>query len=347
MPGSPVVPVPSAPVWSALPADVDVALVAGPVGPQLFLGGQLGGDGSSTPTVRQLGVSGARGWIDRLPAVYRKDVAQSDFLDRFLRLLHSVQAEGAQETADLVRRFYARTADDGGPAAGATVLDELGHWLDVELDERWSEQRRRSVVAGAFAAQAVQGTPLGLPAAIKARFDLDVVIDEPAQRARIWSLGGTDSASGCHGEPGGLGFSTMLSAGPFDGTVLGASAVVGQSSLTAGTDPGAPLFADLAHRFHISAPSSGVDALGGETALRAFVDAERPAHTAYTLCLYGAHARVGLQARVGIDAIVAGPAAPLSLDDPRVLQDGALSARPPTSRSALVGELRLGRGRLT
>jgi phage tail-like protein len=351
--GLSAVSMPGQTAWSPLPADVDVALIADPVGPQLFIGGQLAGDGTTTPAVHQLVVSGSRGWIDRLPAVYRKDVAQSDFLDRFLRLLHSVQAEGAQETADLVRRFYARTADDRPETRnGAGVLDALAGWLDVDLDERWDEQRRRAVVTDAFAAQAVRGTPMGLAAAIKERFDIDVVIDEPAQRARIWSLGGTDSASGCacHGEPGGLGFDTMLVAGLFDGAVLGASAVVGQSSLTAGANPGAPLFADLAHRFHISAPSSGVDALGGETALRALVDAERPAHTAYTLCLYGAHARVGLQARVGIDAIVAGSAEPLILDDAPVLQDAALAgavARPGEPESALVGELRLGRGRLT
>jgi phage tail-like protein len=344
---------PSGSIWSPVPPDVEVALVDGPVGPQLFVGGQLGGNGTSSPSVHQIGISGSRGWIEQLPAIYRKDPAQSDFLDRFLRLLRSVQAETAEEAADLVRRFDAWTADDPPRRPGADrPLDALAGWLRVHLDERWKEARRRGVVAQAFDAQAVRGTPAGLRTAITCRLAVDVTIDEPAQRASIWSLESTASDGTCtwNAMPVGLGFDTMLVAGPPEGAVLGASAVVGQSSVTAGTDVGAPLFEDLAHRFHVSAKAVDVERVGGEAALRAVIDAEKPAHTVYTVCLHRAQARVEFQARVGIDAIVAGPPPAMDLDGPTPLDDGVLIGPGPRGDEpslALVGDVRLGQIRLS
>jgi phage tail-like protein len=337
--------------WSALPADVDAALVPDPAGPRLFIGGHLGGDGSATPAVHQIQVGGSLSWLNLLPAVYRKDAQRSDFLDRYLRLIHSVQEETTRERLDLVRRFDPWTADD---AAGGGPLDDLAAWLAVVLDERWSEHQRRGIVAGAFAAQAIRGTPKGLIAAMQERFPgLSVGITEPAQRAQIWSLQPTPQQTSCGCcSAAGLGFDSMLIAGPAEGAVVGMTAVVDESSLTAGTDSGAPLFADLAHRFHVAiVPNPGRDVTSLDTQLRALVDAEKPAHTVYTLCVAGPRARVGVQARVGIDAIIAGPAAPLDLDAGPGLDQSSLenAAMPPPDgvAPALVGQTRIGEGRLT
>lgn len=68
------------------------------------------------------------------------------------------------------------------------------------------------------------------------------------------------------------------------------------------------------------------------------LDRERPAHAGYHLCVLGPRMRVGFQARVGIDTIVAGPPPALRLDGPTGLGlDAALADRPHASR-------RLGRG---
>ncbi|MDT5209433.1 MAG: hypothetical protein QOF67_1848, partial [Mycobacterium sp.] len=186
----PLVPTADSAPWSAVAADVDVALISDPAGPRLFIGGLLGGDGTGSPAVHQVAVSGSPSWLDLLPAVYRADDADSDFLDRYLRLLRSVQEETTQERIDLVRRFDPWTAAD--TQAGATrssALDDLAAWLAVVLDERWPQHQRRAVVANAFAAQAIQGTPLGLLAAIEERFPaLRLTISEAAERAHIWSL---------------------------------------------------------------------------------------------------------------------------------------------------------------
>jgi phage tail-like protein len=315
-------------------------------GPRLYLGGQLAGDGMATPALHQLGVGGARSWLDLLPAVYRKDPARSDFLDRFLRLLQSVEAETAQERHDLARRFDPWTADN---ATG--VLDQLAAWLATVLDERWTEHARRSTVAGAFRSQALRGTPAGLRAAIESRFPhVTVNVTDPAQRAQLWSLDPGAGSCACHDGASGLGFDTMLVAAPAHGAVVGAAAVVDQSTLTGGLDAGAPLFADLAHRFHVAAvPAPGADPQAVEAGLRTVVDAQRPAHTVYTLCVAGPTARVGVQARVGVDAIVAGPAGPLTLDAAPALETAALGAAPGDGpgAGALLGAVRVGQGRLT
>lgn len=346
----------SATSWLALPVDLDVSLVPDPAGPHLFIGCHLGGDGSATPAVAQISVGGARSPLDLLPAVYRKEQDQAEFLDRYLRLIHSVQAETAHERADLVRRFDAWVADDeSAKASQPSELEELASWVDVELDERWAERTRRGVVASAFADQAVRGTPKGLLAAIRRRLaDVLIQIREPALRAAIWSLeqASPDADCTCHGGGlAGLGFDTMLVAGPPDGAVVGASAVVGQSDLTGGAHLGAPLYSDLAHRFHVFArPAAGSDPAEIEASLQSVVEAQRPAHTVYTLCVVRPDARVGVQCRVGVDAIVAGPPTPIDLDSKpglgrAVLQTSAPA--PPAPPPSFVGELRVGRGRLT
>jgi phage tail-like protein len=351
----PVGGVPLGTSWAALPANVEVGLLPEPTGPQLFIGGELAGSGSETPAVRQISVAGARPWLDRLPATYRKDTDSADFLDRYLRLVHSVHEELEQERADLVRRFDAWVADDTRPGR-SNVLDELADWLDIVLDERWEGRMRRGMVAGAFAAQGLRGTPRGLLDAITTHFPgVRAEIHEPAQRASVWLLGGRGPANtcSCHGAPAGLGFDTMLSAGPPDGAVVGASAVVGQSELTGGADFGAPLFDDLAHRFHVCArPAPGANSDDLAADLRALVDADRPAHTVYTLCVAGPQARVGLQARIGVDLIVGEASEPFALGDTATLGRTALDAAADLthaagSRPAFIGQLRLGQGELT
>jgi hypothetical protein len=49
------------------------------------------------------------------------------------------------------------------------------------------------------------------------------------------------------------------------------------------------------------------------------LEEERPAHTDFHICFAGPDARVGIQARVGIDAIVAGPTPGTPLDERSVL----------------------------
>lgn len=84
-------------------------------------------------------------------------------------------------------------------------------------------------------------------------------------------------------------------------------AVVGEGRPLAPEDYGAPLADDYAHLFTVMVPAAQVPLAAQRLALRDLIDAEKPAHTDFRFCLIEPRMRVGVQARVGIDSIVAGP----------------------------------------
>ncbi len=95
--------------------------------------------------------------------------------------------------------------------------------------------------------------------------------------------------------------------------MLVGQAVVGQSRPHSAAEYGLPLFADEAHLFTVLAPAASVRDPARRQALIRTVEAEKPAHTDYHLCLPEARMRVGFQARIGIDSIIGGPPEPMSM----------------------------------
>ena len=84
---------------------------------------------------------------------------------------------------------------------------------------------------------------------------------------------------------------------------------MGESRPQAAEDFGAPLSDDYAHLFTVMVHAAQVPLAAQRQALRDLIEAEKPAHTDFQLCLIEPRMRVGVQARVGIDSIVAGPRA--------------------------------------
>jgi hypothetical protein len=119
----------------------------------------------------------------------------------------------------------------------------------------------------------------------------------------------------------------MLAPAHLQGAVPGSSATFDQAHLSRGDRPGAPLFEDLAHRFCVQVYRAELNRPGALADVRAVLDREKPAHTSYHLCVIEARMRVGIQARVGIDAIVAQgpPAAQFGM----LLGDSVLTDAPP------------------
>jgi hypothetical protein len=77
---------------------------------------------------------------------------------------------------------------------------------------------------------------------------------------------------------------------------------------------GAPLFEEVAHRFNVRVYRGQLRCAETEPLARAVIERERPAHTVYHLCVIEPLMRVGFQARVGIDSVVAGPLRSSKLD---------------------------------
>lgn len=84
-------------------------------------------------------------------------------------------------------------------------------------------------------------------------------------------------------------------------------AVVGESRPLAAEHYGAPLADDYAHLFTVMAYAAQVPSEAKRQALRDLIEAEKPAYTDFNFCLIEPRMRVGIQARIGIDSVVAGP----------------------------------------
>ncbi|HKF74947.1 MAG TPA: hypothetical protein VKF59_02300, partial [Candidatus Dormibacteraeota bacterium] len=112
-----------------------------------------------------------------------------------------------------------------------------------------------------------------------------------------------------------LGFGSGLPDRDLEGVLVG-EATVGETGPEDPATFGAAAFDSTAHRFTVLVPPApGLD----RALVTSVVEAEKPAHTAFHVCFVRPAMRVGLQARVGLDAIVAGAPAPMALDQAAAL----------------------------
>ena len=123
--------------------------------------------------------------------------------------------------------------------------------------------------------------------------------------------------------------------------------MIERSHLTTDAEYGAPAYDDVAHRFQVQMYAADVPDDEARRRVRAVIDREKPAHTSYHLCVIDARMRVGFQARLGVDAIVAASSQQLSLGSGlRLSHEGVLADIEGTSLaygSGAARETRLGR----
>jgi phage tail-like protein len=279
--------------WSPIPRDRLQAVIPNATARRLWLGGVMRSDGTSTPSLHQIRVDyGRETYLDHMPAIYRRNDASRDFLERFLALAQSGIGVVQREINDLPQLFDS----DAAPASGfPSWLAWLCGWLAWQINEHWTHAQTRDSLADAFSLYGERGTVRGLRRYLKIYAGVNAHIFEPAQHATLWSLGENST----------LGFTTMLAPSAAQGAVLGASAVLDRSSLA---DPnarfGGVLFSDIAHRFCVLIYCAQLTRPGALQAARAVVEREKPAHTVCDVCVIDAAMRVGSQASVGVDAIV-------------------------------------------
>jgi phage tail-like protein len=258
------------------------------------------GEGGAPVLGRARIESGLEAWLYDLPPVYARDDDARPFLERLLAALRAGYGEQEQRIDDLPLLFGADTAVDEAPKAA--WLDWLAGCLAFPLGDVRRPVRRHAV-AKAFSLNRRRGTAAGLRETIDLVLGAQSWISEPAQRAGLWMLDGENS----------LGFDTALAAAEAQGAVVGTTATLDFSHLTRDGDFGAPLFDDLAHHFCVGVYAAEVETSEARAALSRLVERERPAHTTAHICVVEPRARLGFQARVGIDAIVAGAAPALRL----------------------------------
>jgi len=135
-----------------------------------------------------------------------------------------------------------------------------------------------------------------------------------------------------------LGFNTVLAPAHEQGAVLASTATLGQSHLLAAEDIGVPVFEDIAHRFAVQVYAAQLAGPRTRDAVIATLEREKPAHTTYHLCVIDARMRVGFQARIGVDSIVAGPAPAMRLGDPAPLGGESVLADQPHRANGRLGD---------
>jgi phage tail-like protein len=286
------------PGWKAAPRDELDILIPNPPARRLWIGGILRSDGQASPVLHQMRVDYGRDtYLQFLPAIYGESESKRDLLERYLALHESVLGGLEQAIAGLPRLFDPLAAPD---KKFPSWLSWLAGWLDFDLNEAWGEAKTRDYLVQAFHLYGQRGTVEGLRRYLKWYAGVEAHIEEPGLHTHLWSLGETST----------LGFTTMLAPAQLQGAVVGTSATLDQSHLTQGEDFGAVLFEDLAHRFCVQVYCAELIRPGALEDVRAVIEREKPAHTDYHLRVIEPRMRVGVQARVGIDAIIAqGPPA--------------------------------------
>lgn len=319
-------------------------------------------DATVSPTLTQLQArTGGAEYLDHLPLVYRQDPDQPGLTEALLDTLDPL----AFPTGDLayLQAMYARTPPQGpflprllelvrsqlgdlemvvgdlpalfDPAtAPAASLGWLASWLGFELPPRLRDGEHpdevRQLLLQLFDRYRWRGTPRGVSDMVELFAGVRPRIFEEYRARPLWLLGDVP-----------LGFGTGLPDRDLEGVLVGSS-VVGETGPEDPDTLGAAVFASTAHRFDVIVPPHcGLDD-GTRRLITSVVAAERPAHTAFHVCFTEPRMRVGLQARVGVDAIVARGPDPMALGDVAILGlDSRLADAPPESIGA-VGSGRLG-----
>jgi phage tail-like protein len=320
----------------ALAPDALETLFAGAPLDEVWLGMTFSGEGVTTPVVRQARIDFAHeSLLEHLPAVFAADDASADVLARWLTLFDS-EFDRVQSAIDSLPALF------DPAAAPAPWLAWLAGWLAVDAPEDWDDRRRREAIARAFARDAWRGTATGLREALRSRAGVEVAVEEPIVQTGWWALAG-DGATDAERALSVLGAGTVLAAADPQGAVVGTSAVLDGSFLMSQDRYATALFTDVAHQFTVRLYRGRGYSEEAQAAARAVLDAERPAHTTYHLCVVEPRMRVGVQARLGVDAIVAGPAEPTLLDAAGA--GGIVLAGAPAGR--LGSTTRVGRTHLT
>lgn len=221
------------------------------------------------------------GYLDYLPAVFQEDAPQGEpnWLGRFLRGFEAVLTGVGDPGAPGLEELLDGIVDVGkgsqpgierlfdAEQAPAEFLAWLSEWVALSLRADIGAERQRVLIASAVRLYRVRGTKAGLEELVGIYTTPSTTIDERAPRMQI-------------GDHSTVGVDTTLGGGPphfFHVTVR----------LPETTDPKV-----IAARQRI---------------VTAIIDAEKPAHTYYTLDLETPILQIGIHSTVGVDTLLGRP----------------------------------------
>jgi phage tail-like protein len=337
-------------------------LVRSAPGRFLWLRLEFSGDGFATPALESALVEFPRVSLRRfLPAVFGAEPASADFTDRFTAIFDTTLRSIERRLDRLAERF------DPLSAPARDFLPWLASWIGLTLARDWDEKRRRRYVKEAARLYCLRGTPLGLRRQLWLLLGFDAgrcSAERPqtscAPLPRCWPAPARRAAEPpplilehfklrrwLHAGRGRLGDESVLwGKSIVERAQLSAGARVGSSKLSTLPDPLRDPFHVHAHRFSVFVPARVRESDGERRSLEQLLEREAPAHALWDVRYVEPRFRVGVQATLGLDSVVARTPRDVHLGA-GVLGRGTVLSAPPARRGGpklRVGEARVGSG---
>ncbi|HEV2268652.1 MAG TPA: phage tail protein [Steroidobacteraceae bacterium] len=337
------------------------ALILSAPGRYLWLQATLSGDQQCTPRLRELRIEYPRISLRRyLPRAFGPDPVSADFADRLLavfdRGFRSIESQ-IDRQADW---FDPRSARATSPVAGAPdMLTWLASWIGVTLDRTWSVAKRRHLLQSAARLYPCRGTVPGLRQALL----LYLGLDECKVRRRPAACAPPCSAAPPPWQPPPLILEhwkirrwLYLGAGRLgDAAVLWGQSITARSQLDSNAqlgvtrldDSGAANldpFAVDAYAFTVFVPVGCARTPQDRSSLQRLLAQQSPAWTPARLRIVRPRMRIGIQASIGFDSVVACWPEGVLLDQAELGRATVLGAAPNVDPGARVGGSRIGPG---
>lgn len=335
-------------------------LISSPPGRYLWLELTFNGDGWSTPCLRAIKVEYPRVSLRRyLPAVFGFDPAGADFTDRFTAIFDTT-LRSIEQPLDRLAEFFDPA---GAPAEpGRDFLAWLAGWIGVRFTAELPLAQRRRFIKEIARLYCLRGTPEGLRQQLLLLLGFDRAYDERcrAERPQAYCC---PPPLNCAPPPPAVGaeppplllehfkLRRWLYLGQQDGpgrtrlgsdsvlwgqrivgrSELGGNAQIGATKLDSVPDPLCDPFHVYAHKFSVFVPARVREQPAQARALKRLLALETPAHVQAEIHYVEPRFRVGVQATLGLDSVIA--RTPCGVP----LPGGAATARPLGQGTVLPG----------
>ncbi len=324
-------------------------LVQSGAGQYLWLRLKLVSDGYVSPAVQAARVHYPReSYLQYLPAIYATDDESRLFLEHFLAIVQTEWENFETKISNIAALFDPKAVEAGA------FMNMLAEWLAVPLEGDWSWEQKRRMLEAVPRIYANRGTLDSLRDYL--RVYLQNITELPAERLCdfpqiVEGFRERQHAMLAMENTGNLGIGAPLwGAGVVKRLQLGGYAREGEVELVSTGSPESDYFQEYAHRFRIFIPAVWVKDIKTEVMLRRALDAEKPAHTQYDLCLVQSCFRLDEQCTIGFDTILGdypkmqlmGEAVDSSIAAPTLGTNAVLVGRPkPHSNDYLSPGIRL------
>ncbi|MGA2395877.1 MAG: phage tail protein [Candidatus Lustribacter sp.] len=279
-------------------------LVRSAPGRYLWLQITLAGTAAASAELRRLAIAFPRNTSLRfLPAIYSTDAGGRDFNERLLSLFDAMRDQIKGEIRALAQVIDPRTTD---ARTQRDFLDWLGTWFNVELYRAWPIERRRAVIHHAGELFRLRGTARGIELFIELALGQKIFIVESFVDRHWWFA--SRSLLGC----------SVL----FGSEIVGRAALDGADLLSTMTIDSVPTpmldpFAIRANRMTVYVPCYAEPTEAQLTMLQEVINVQKPAHVAACIVLAAPEGRLGVTARLGLDAVTG------ELEPPAILAGSA------------------------